>query len=275
MREVGITVRARDVEAALDRLLPILPGGVRELSRRRSVELVARGDDLPSAAELRAALGRLRAELSERTASDDWRERRLADHRPLLVGGRVLIREDWAPGAAAIGLGPDAIEIVLGAGSAFGTGSHPTTRTCVELLLGAAPGGAFVDLGCGTGVLAILAARLGWTPVTAIDLAGEAAVSAAANAFANGVDVAVHQADITVDGAVPPAHGIAANVPASVHVALAGVLAPGSARMLIVSGFGEQEADGVLSAYGRRGLKVEQRRDADGWTIARLGSATD
>lgn len=273
MREVGITVRARDVEAALDRLLPILPGGVRELSRRRSVELVARGDDLPSAAELRTALGPLRAELSERTASDDWRARRLADHQPQIVDGRLLIREEWEPGREACGLGPEAIEIVLGAGSAFGTGTHPTTRVCLELLLGARVCGAFIDVGCGTGVLAILAARLGWSPVTAIDLAGDATAAAAGNAGLNHVSVSVRQADVTAGGALGPADGVAANVPVAVHEALAAILADRPPRLMIVSGFGDQEAERVISAYGRGGLRVEHRRDADGWTVARLGSA--
>ncbi|HET9101852.1 MAG TPA: 50S ribosomal protein L11 methyltransferase [Solirubrobacteraceae bacterium] len=273
MREIGITVRDRDVEAALDRLLPLVPGGVRERRRRSRVELVARGDDLPSTIELKVALGAVRAELEERTADDDWRERRRADHVPLIVAGRVLVREDWEPGPAACGLGPEVIDIVLGAGTAFGTGTHPTTRTCLELLLQVPAQGGFADLGCGTGVLAILAARLGWSPVTAIDLAGDAAAATARNARANDAAVTVLQGDVTAARELPGAEGIAANVPAGVHASLAQRLGPRPPRVMIVSGFGDAESGPVLNAYRRAGLFVERRHDADGWTIVRLRSA--
>src|SRR5439155_8616751 len=79
-------------------------------------------------------------------------------------------------------------------GRAFGTGAHPTTQLCVELLLGVEPGSA-LDLGCGSGVLTIVAAKLGFAPVLAFDGDENAVVATLANAEANGVDIEVRQAD--------------------------------------------------------------------------------
>ena len=85
---------------------------------------------------------------------------------------------------------PEVEPVVIDPGRAFGTGAHPTTRLCIEMLLGIERG-SVLDVGCGSGVLAIAARKLGFGPVTAIDV-DEAAVEAAArNAQANGVEVDV------------------------------------------------------------------------------------
>ena len=87
-------------------------------------------------------------------------------------------------GAAAAG---DGIDLVIDPGQAFGTGAHHTTRLCLELLLELEPAGAFADWGCGSGVLAIAAARLGWAPVLACDSDPAAVEATRENAAVNGV----------------------------------------------------------------------------------------
>jgi ribosomal protein L11 methyltransferase len=100
--------------------------------------------------------------------------------------------------------------VVIDPGRAFGTGAHPTTRLCVELLLELEPG-SIVDVGCGSGVLAIAAAKLGFAPVVAVD-ADEAAVEAATrNAAANGVEVDVRLVDAAL-GELPVAEIAVANI---------------------------------------------------------------
>ena len=96
----------------------------------------------------------------------DWRVRRARfGGGAYLVGGRLLVRSPWDP-PAAHGL----IDMVLErGGGGFGSGSHPTTRMCLSLLLDLAPAGGAADLGCGLGTLAIAAARLGWAPVVGVD----------------------------------------------------------------------------------------------------------
>ena len=122
--------------------------------------------------------------MSGEEVPDDWAERWKRFHAPVLVGGRLWVRPPWE----AAPLRPGVLDLVIDPGQAFGTGAHPTTRLCLELLLGLEPRGSLADLGCGSGVLAIAAARLGfepghraWTPTAAaVDATHE-------NARANGV----------------------------------------------------------------------------------------
>jgi ribosomal protein L11 methyltransferase len=267
MREVVLRIPRLAVEDVLDRLLLIVPGGVRESRAGGHVELRMRGSDLPSAEVLAAAVGRWPHTLHEGEVPDDWRERRVADYVPEVIGGRVVVRPEWAP-AARLDRN-DAIEIVIPQGVAFGGGTHPTTRTCIEWMLQIKPSGAFADLGCGTGVLAILAARLGWAPVTAIDIQAESVAAAAVNAGMNGVVVEVAQADLA-EQAPPAADGFAANVPAPLHELIAAGLPDPSPRVGLVSGLGPEEAGSVLEAYARRGLKVRRQAERGGWSVAVL-----
>ena len=91
------------------------------------------------------------------------------------------MRPPWAPPRAGL------LDVVIDPAQAFGTGAHPTTRLCLELLLELEPAGALVDVGCGSGVLAIAAARLGWAPVLGIDHERESVQATLDNAAANGV----------------------------------------------------------------------------------------
>jgi len=260
MREVLLRVPRGVVEDVLDRLLPLVPGGVRELEAGREVELRMRGDGVPALAQLTAAVSSWPHTISEHEVPDDWRERRLADYEPDVIGRRLVVRPDWAPPADE-GL----IDISLGDSSAFGGGTHPTTRTCLELLLGLEPRGSFADLGCGTGVLAILAARLGWAPVFALDVQPGSVEAAARNARRNGVSVEVQVADLAAQPP-PPADGLAANVPAHLHRRIA----LGAPRIALISGFGPDEADEVIEAYRARGLRERRRETVGGWVVSVL-----
>ena len=263
MHEISIRVPAARVEAALDALLPLAPRGVLEMPRGDEVELRLRGapEELPSRARLAAAAGP--GTIAEREVPDDWYERRRLDYEPVVLGGRLVVRPAWAPPQ------PGVIDVALEERTAFGTGTHPTTRACLEELLALPSGGGFADLGCGSGVLGIAAAKLGWAPVTALDASSEAVEATLANAAANGVVLTVHAADLTTE-APPAASTMAANVPPGVHAALAERLveAPGT---LLISGFRHDEVDAVLRGYAARGLRERSRRLEGEWAIVTLG----
>ncbi|MGH3995723.1 MAG: 50S ribosomal protein L11 methyltransferase, partial [Pseudonocardiaceae bacterium] len=113
--------------------------------------------------------------------AEGWAERWKHFHEPALVGGRVFVRPPWTEPR------PGTLDLAIDPGQAFGTGAHPTTRLSLELLLDLEPDGSFADLGCGSGVLAIAAARLGFAPVAAVDTELVALEATRANAAANGV----------------------------------------------------------------------------------------
>ena len=148
----------------------------------------------------------------------------------------------------------DALAIVIDPGRAFGTGAHPTTRLCVELLaeLGR---GSLLDLGCGSGVLAIAAALLGHAPVLAADVDPAAVDATLRNAAANDARLDVRKLDLAKDP-IPRADVVVANISLPlVETTLARVDAP----LVIASGYLERDAPGVGS-YG-----VRERRTLEGW----------
>ena len=118
---------------------------------------------------------------------DEWRR----FHVPVVVGP-LWIGPPWQESQ------PGSTPVVIDPGRAFGTGAHETTRLCLELLL-ELDRGSFLDVGCGSGVLAIAAARLGFAPVVALDVDESAVDATRRNAKANGVDLNVERADATSD----------------------------------------------------------------------------
>jgi ribosomal protein L11 methyltransferase len=115
--------------------------------------------------------------------ADGWEDAWRAFHHGVVVG-RLWVGPPWEESPAG------AVPVVVDPGRAFGTGAHPTTRLCLELLQEVEPT-SLLDVGCGSGVLSIAAAKLGFEPVTAIDLDDVALEVARANAAANGVDIEV------------------------------------------------------------------------------------
>ena len=263
MRHVALIIRAGELDDVLDRLLPVVPQGVFELPAGDDrLELGIYGDD-PAREALEAAAGAALLELRE-SDGDPARLRLEAIARRPPIGGRVVVRPEGAPPPAA-----DLVDLVIeGPLGAFGAGTHPTTVMCIELLLGLEPGGAFADLGCGTGVLAILAAKLGWAPAIALDHEQTAVEAAQANAARNGVSVEVVRADLLATPP-PPAPTLVANVPGFVHEAVAGRLAP-ETRTVLVSGVVDDDLEDVVGAYGRAGLQPAAQAVRRSWAAALL-----
>ena len=262
MREVVLTVRADDLEEVLDRLLPLLPQGVHETPAPGGAVALSAFGPGPPPAELEAAAGGALLGAAEGEAPDDPAERRLRliARRPPVAG--VAVRPSGAPPPEG-----DLLDVVIDApDGAFGAGTHPTTAMCLELLMRLEPGGAFADLGCGTGVLAITAALRGWRPVLAVDHEALGVAATEANARRNRVELGVVHADL-LELEPPPAPTIAANVPPAVHAHLAATL-PDEARVLIVSGVAEEVLEETAAAY--RGLRTVHALAGRGWGAALL-----
>ena len=147
-------------------------------------------------------------------------------------------------------------------GRAFGTGAHPTTRLTLELLQQLEPG-SLLDVGCGSGVLAIAAAKLGFGPVVAVDV-DEAAVEATlANARVNGVELSAHRADALVDE-LPETELVVANVALDVVERLLPRL---GVRRAVTSGYLDRDEPRV------DGWRRSVRREQDGWAADLLERA--
>jgi ribosomal protein L11 methyltransferase len=258
-------------EDVLDGILPLLPAGIveRELGDGM-VELSTVGGAaaLPSRGAIEAAAGRALAEWRAEPVPADWRERRgLLGGGAYAVDGRLVVRSPWDPPSP-----PGVIEVVIDrGGSAFGSGSHPTTQMSLALLLDLEPSGGAVDLGCGAGTLAIAAAKLGWAPVTGIDRSGEAVEGARENAAANGVEMECVHADL---GEAPfPARALVlANAPPPVHERAAAALGD-EARHVIVSGIVESELDAVRAMYAAAGFAPARGMAADMWVAVLMERA--
>jgi ribosomal protein L11 methyltransferase len=164
-------------------MLELFPEGFEEVDWSDGVELIAYTD---SGGEERLwhTFGGARAE----DVAADWRDRWKAFHHPVRVGP-LWIGPPWEEPPA------DAIAAAIEPGRAFGTGAHPTTQLCAELLL-ELDRGSLVDLGCGSGVLSIVAAKLGFAPVLAFDTDENAVTATRANATANEVGVEATLADV-------------------------------------------------------------------------------
>jgi ribosomal protein L11 methyltransferase len=258
MRELALRIAAGAVEDVLDVLLPLAPNGVHEVACGNAVELRLRGSELPEAGTIERLVG---VPVRCRELPGDWAAVCRSD-RELVRIGRIAVRAEWMPPPAA-----RTIDVVLGGGEAFGSGDHPTTRMCLELLDRLSPQGAFADLGCGSGVLAAAAAGLGWAPVHAVDVVPAAVEAARRTARASGVAVTVAACDLFA-GPLPEAAAAAANVPDHLHDALA---RRATAPVLVVSGFQSSAAEAVLAAYVDAGYAVHERLDERGWAAARLG----
>lgn len=266
MRELVLRVPADALDEVLDRILPLVPAGVRERALTGGlIELSMRGARIPEADAIRRAVDFTRYELSEREVSDDWRRRRVDDYRPDVIGGRLVVRPQWAPAPGA-----RLLDVVLRESSAFGAGTHPTTRTCLELLLEMEPLGAFADLGCGTGVLAIVACKLGWAPVRAIDVVPAAVAATVVNAAVNRAGIQATAADVCT-APIPRAAGFAANVPGAVHQAIAAGWRGGEPPVRgLISGIGPEQIDPVIAAYRASGLVEAERQQSHGWVVSVL-----
>jgi ribosomal protein L11 methyltransferase len=294
---IRLAVRCRPdlAERVLADLVELAPGGVEEEEGDGWVEYAIYGapGELPALPDLEAAVADGLVEVTSKEIPDDWADRWQDVHRPVSIAdGRIVVRPSWEPhpandpAAPASGHGrmtgrpsgsleaeeAAGIDVVVDPGQAFGTGAHPTTRMCLELLLdlsneGEATG-VLADWGTGSGVLAIAAAKLGFAPVIACDLEPHALDAAATSAHANGVELELRRVDLRRE-APPMAPTVTANLTASILRDLATCIEEAPKR-LICSGLLVSELDEVLAAFGACGLRENDRRTSGDWAALLL-----
>jgi ribosomal protein L11 methyltransferase len=242
LRRVSVTVLRRRAEEARAAMLELFPQGFEEVEGEHDVELVAYTDGAGEERLWHAFGGARVAEVEP-----GWEERWRSFHRPIRVGP-LWIGPPWEQAPAR------ATAVVIDPGRAFGTGAHGTTRLCLELLLDQARG-SLVDLGCGSGVLAIAAAKLGFAPVVALDVDPVAVEVARQNVAANEVGVEVILCDAVRD-ALPAARTAVANIALGVVASIAPRL---RCDWLVSSGYLVSD---VLSLPG---FVPRRRVDGGGW----------
>ena len=283
MIRLAVRCRPEQAEVVLAELTVLAPGGVEESAGDGFVEYAIYGaeGELPDVGELEVATGDGLVELEATEVADDWADRWREFHRPVEVtasegaapdaaGGRgaaggtsLWLRPPWEPAR------PDAFEVVIDPGQAFGTGAHPTTRLSLGLLLdlhddGRATG-ALTDLGTGSAVLAIAAAKLGWAPVSGFDHEAAAIEAAVENAAANGVDVRLERLDLR-NGLPSLAPVVMANLTAPLlEVVAKGMSTDNRPDALVCSGLLAKERDRVESAFAPIGLEPVLYREMEGW----------
>jgi ribosomal protein L11 methyltransferase len=194
---------------------------------------------------------------SDVSDGSDWRDW----HQPIDVGP-LRVRPPWAPER------PGALDVVIDPGQAFGTGSHPSTRLTLALLVDASPGGPLADWGCGSGILSVAAARLGFDPVLACDHESESVAATEAAAAANGVELTATRCDLR-RAPGPWAPTVLANLVRPLLLEIAGLMERPPER-LIASGLTLDEVGDVAAAFERHGLRLASRRDGDGWSAILL-----
>jgi ribosomal protein L11 methyltransferase len=252
-------------EAVMANLLELAPNGLEEERGPDWVEFAIYGPpgEVPDLGELQAAAGGNLVDVTTTSVPDDWADRWADFHRPIEVAGRIGVRPSWWDPKEGL------IDVVVDPGRAFGTGGHPTTRLCLGLLVeleeaGEATG-PIADWGTGSGVLAIAAAKLGWSPVSGCDRELASLETARANAQANGVEMSIERVDVREESP-PVAPSVVANLTGNLlrecarHLASAGE-APDT---IVCSGMLESEIDEVVAAFAPAALAAGRRIES-GW----------
>jgi ribosomal protein L11 methyltransferase len=286
---LAVRCSPEQAEIVLAELAVLAPNGVEEEQGPGYVEYAIYGGEgeLPELGEIEVAAGDGLVEVVSTEVPDDWADRWQDFHKPLLVGERLWLRPSWEEPREG------AIDLVIDPGQAFGTGAHPTTRLCLELLLeleeaGEAEG-PMVDLGTGSGVLAIAAAKLGWAPVTGYDHEKPSIEASRTNAAANGVSLELERRNLR-EGLPELAPTVMANMTAPVLKVVAELLsregspgrvsrslpavAPGdpprTPATLILSGLLPTELDEIATAFEPWGLAEADRRLQGDWAALLL-----
>ena len=244
----------------LAELLEYAPDGMEQVDGDGWTEYAIYGapGELPSLPDLETVIAGVRVEISTSEVADGWEERWREFHKPLIVEGRLRVRPPWEVE------GDEAYDLVVDPGRAFGTGAHPTTSLCLELLLDETPEGSLFDLGCGSGVIAILASKLGFSPVTAADYDQLAVDATLVNAEVNGVELEVSKLDLRTDQ-LPASNYLVANILAPVLVDLSTKMGDWRPRRAMLSGLLDSQAAEVIEAWDTLGYREVRRASRDGW----------
>ena len=266
MIRLAFRAPADQAEIVLAALIDIAPTGVEQVDGDEFTEFAVYGapGELPSFPEGEADVGGVVVQVSGREVPDDWAERWKRFHRPVLIAGQIYVRPPWEEAAVR----PGVTEIVIDPGQAFGTGTHPTTALCLELMLELKPQGSFADLGCGSGVLAIAAAKLGFEPITAVDAERESVRASQMNANVNGVRIdRIERGDLR-NAPAPKADVVAANLMRPLLLRVAELWEGDPPPTLILSGLLDHEADEVAAAFAP--LTERKRLSSLGWSALLL-----
>lgn len=262
----ALSVSIEDADAGTDREKPQFgePGHINERLWDQSLVIALFDKDIDLAVALSEAASSVGLDAIpeftiEEVAEQNWVQLTQSQFEPIHIDDRLWIVPSWhaAPN-------PDAINIEMDPGMAFGTGSHPTTRLCLQWLLDAVkPGQTLLDYGCGSGILGIAAAKLGAGSVLGVDIDEHAVVASRANAERNGVtaqwlssaqqlagqyDLVV--ANILTNPLCVLAAGIASHVAPGGRLALSGVLA--------------EQAEQVIAAY-QPWIALHVGAEHEGW----------
>jgi ribosomal protein L11 methyltransferase len=206
----------------------------------------------------------------------DWAEAWKAHYHPLRVGRRIYICPQWIDPDTLEDRKPDDLLIRLDPGMAFGTGTHPSTQLClmaIEDLLAGRPGLGVLDLGCGSGILSIAAAKLGAAHVLALDIDEVAVAVTAENAALNGVAVIVHAQSGSLASVMHAARRfdlVLVNILSRVIMTMCGeglgrIVRPGGAG--VFGGIIHDQTDEVEAALRQTGLEPYHRRTAGEWVV--------
>lgn len=263
---LAIRVRGDTAELALAELLPLIQAGAEERAVDGDVEFVlyAPSGELPRVVDIETMLGEMLVDCTLGEVEEGWERRWHEFIRPVTVteGDRsVTIRPPWLEG--------DAGDVVIDPDLFFGAGSHATTQIALRLLLReASPAGPLCDWGAGCGVLSVVAARLGWDPVTAVEVDPGALEVIRANAAANGVVVTTKWLNLGATPA-PWAPTAITNVPSELLQLLPEVIERPPERLLM-TGMVNEEADRVVADFAPLGLREDARIVLGEWTGVRL-----
>lgn len=201
---------------------------------------------------------------------DDWQQSWRRFHEPVAMG-ELYIRPPWVPSR------PGCLDVVIDAGMAFGTGAHASTRSCLHALC-TLPRGSLLDLGTGSGVLALAAARLGHEPVYGVDCDEAAIAAAESNAVLNGLAPTFLLGDITDPRfALPQTNAVVANIALEPILAVAQRYSCGEAadaqrpwrpQHFVLAGLLAEQADEVAAALP--GYDIREKLAFEEWTLLHL-----
>ena len=199
---------------------------------------------------------------------EDWKLSYRRHFKTERIGSRLVVHPPWEP------MPEGGVVVTLDPGLAFGTGKHETTRACLEYIDDlASEGGSFLDMGSGSGILSIAAAKLGFSPVAGFDVDPEAVQASTENAELNGVEVEYFRHALGGVAQRPLGTGydlVAANILGPLLIRYADEIAPAVGKRLIVSGILTELYPEVLAAYAARGFREVSRRTLGEWTTGLL-----